>query len=691
MNKVKIKGVLGLFIFFCLISDTFLFSQENQLPKDSNPVFRKWLEEEVVFIITPKEKEVFLQLQTDRERSVFVEAFWKQRDPNPNMPGNEFKEEHYRRLEYVENWFGRDVPGKGWRTDMGRIYITLGPPKDIERYENSGQIYPVVIWFYDGMAEFRLPNAFNIVFFKKDGTGVYQLYSPVRYGPQSLLIHYYGDSTEYVEAFYKILDIEPAVARVSLSLLQGANEDILQLSLASEVLISQQVPAAPYEKVKDSYAEKLLKYKDIVEVDYSANYIENDSMIRVLQDKSGNFFVHYLIEPNRLTFEQYQDSYHSNLEINGQITDQSGKSIYQFDRTIPINFDSDQMSSIKYKLFSYQDMFPLVAGEYKFYSLIKNTISREFTSTEANLIIPDIPALQLSQLILANRVNRDSKYQGNNKPFLMGNIQLIPSPRNDFIRGDSLYVHFQIQGLAAARRESVSVEYSIFKEDEKFHSLSVNGKELPDFPNVLEEFPLANFPPAYYIIKVSLLDENRTELFSQDAPFLITHLESLSRPWIVSMPMVSAEDPAFANILGKQFLNKNDRTKAKPLLEEAYRKNPSSPEFALDWCNILYEDKELQQVKQIAGPFLQDQRKYPFLQVVGQTCQALGEIPEAISFYKEHLAYYGTNILILNSVGDCYYQVNNMKEALIAFERSLEISSDQERIKTLVKAIKEKK
>lgn len=273
----------------------------------------------------------------------------------------------------------------------------------------------------------------------------------------------------------------------------------------------------------------------------------------------------------------------------------------------------------------------------------------------------------------------------------MGNIQLIPSPRNDFIRGDSLYVHFQIQGLAAARRESVSVEYSIFKEDEKFHSLSVNGKELPDFPNVLEEFPLANFPPAYYIIKVSLLDENRTELFSQDAPFLITHLESLSRPWIVSMPMVSAEDPAFANILGKQFLNKNDRTKAKPLLEEAYRKNPSSPEFALDWCNILYEDKELQQVKQIAGPFLQDQRKYPFLQVVGQTCQALGEIPEAISFYKEHLAYYGTNILILNSVGDCYYQVNNMKEALIAFERSLEISSDQERIKTLVKAIKEKK
>ncbi|MBU4204556.1 MAG: GWxTD domain-containing protein, partial [Acidobacteria bacterium] len=326
------------------MSISFLFSQESKSSKDLNPEFRKWLEEEVVYIITPKEKEIFLQLQTDRERLIFVEAFWKQRDPTPNIPGNEFKEEHYNRIKYVENWFGRDVPGKGWRTDMGRIYITLGPPKSIERYENSGEIYPVVIWFYDGMAEFRLPNSFNIVFFKKDGTGVYQLYSPVRYGPQSLLIHYYGDSTEYLNAFYKIMDIEPAVARVSLTLLSGENEDILQLSLASEVLISQKVPAAPYEKVKDSYAEKLLKYKDIVEVDYSANYIDNDSLIRVLQDKSGNFFVHYLIEPSRLTFEEYQGSFHANLEINGQVTDQSGKSIYQFDRTVPINFDRDQMS-----------------------------------------------------------------------------------------------------------------------------------------------------------------------------------------------------------------------------------------------------------------------------------------------------------------------------------------------------------
>lgn len=92
MKKVIRKGVLCLFISLYFISIPFLFSQKKLSTKDLNPVFKKWLEEEVVYIITPTEKEVFLQLQTDRERSIFLEAFWKQRDPNPDYSGNEFRD-----------------------------------------------------------------------------------------------------------------------------------------------------------------------------------------------------------------------------------------------------------------------------------------------------------------------------------------------------------------------------------------------------------------------------------------------------------------------------------------------------------------------------------------------------------------------------------------------------------------------
>ncbi|GAH08731.1 unnamed protein product, partial [marine sediment metagenome] len=99
--------------------------------KDLPPSYRKWLEEEVVYIITPKEKEVFLQLEGDRERDMFVDAFWKVRDPEPSTPKNEFREEHYGRINYANLWFGRGTPTQGWRTDMGRIHIILGEPNSI--------------------------------------------------------------------------------------------------------------------------------------------------------------------------------------------------------------------------------------------------------------------------------------------------------------------------------------------------------------------------------------------------------------------------------------------------------------------------------------------------------------------------------------------------------------------------------
>ena len=89
--------------------------------KDLPQRFRVWLEEEVVYIIGPKEKDVFLQLSTDRERDMFIEAFWKARDPDPATPQNEFRDEHARRIGYANLWFGRGRKAGGWRSDMGRI------------------------------------------------------------------------------------------------------------------------------------------------------------------------------------------------------------------------------------------------------------------------------------------------------------------------------------------------------------------------------------------------------------------------------------------------------------------------------------------------------------------------------------------------------------------------------------------
>ncbi|MBA7545757.1 hypothetical protein ES705_38131 [subsurface metagenome] len=425
-----VKKFIPLLLLLLILVLPAFSAREKKSPKDLPGIYRTWLEEEVVYIITPKEKEVFLQLETNKERDIFIEAFWKQREPNPNTPENEFKKEHYRRIKHANQWLGRESPGPGWRTDMGRIYITLGEPESIEKYENLADVYPVIIWFYGGLVEYGLPNAFNVVFFKRSGIGGYELYSPLKFGPQNLLIFYKGDPTDYLAAYNELFGIEPDIARVSLTLIPGESTSITSPSIASEILISAKIPSASRVKVKDAYAEKLLKYKDIVEVEYTANYIENDFIIKIIRDSSGIFFVHYLLEPEKLSVEQYEKKFYTKLEINGKISDLKGNTIFQYEKTIPIEFNEDQLNKIREKLFSFQDMFPLIEGDFKFNLLLKNTVSKEFTSIEKDITIPEPSSLQMSSLLLANRVDKNSKYKEKNKPYQIKNIQFVPSPEN---------------------------------------------------------------------------------------------------------------------------------------------------------------------------------------------------------------------------------------------------------------------
>jgi len=689
--NIKKKSISVLILFFIVVFTVFPWPQKKS-PKDLPDTYRQWLEEEVVYIITPREKDVFLQLENNRERDLFIKAFWKQRDPNPHTPENEFKEEHYRRISYANQWFGRESPGPGWRTDMGRIYVVLGEPKSIEKFEGLTEVYPTIIWLYQGMVEYGLPNAFNVVFFKKRGMGEYELYSPIKYGPQQLLIHYMGDPTDYLSAYAELFKIEPSIANVSLSLIPGETSTIQpSLSMASEILLSARIPSAHREKVKDEYAEKLLKYKDIIEVDYTANYIVSDYLIKIIRNSSGIFFVHYLIEPKKLSVEQLEDEFYTYLEINGNISDLKGNTIFQFEKTIPVKLTKEQLDKIKDKLFSFQDMFPLIEGSYKFNLLLKNTVSKEFTSVEKDIIVPKATSLQMSSLLLANRLKRDSEDAGSNKPFLIQDMEFVPSPRNDFSIEDTLYLFFQIYGLDEDLKNNGYLEYSIFKNSEKVHSLIKNVKEYPERINFFEKFSLVNLTPDYYRIKISLFDKNKEEILFEQSNFSITPFASIPRPWILSLSMPSSDHPLYLNTLGNQFFNMKDIQRAKSLLEEAHHKDPNSVKFALDFSRALFAAKEYQRVKQVALPFLKVQEKHKFYGILGQSCQAQGEYEDAILYYKEYLSFYGTNINILNSIGQCYYNLGNYEQALIAWERSLEINPEQEDLQNIVKSLKKKR
>jgi GWxTD domain-containing protein len=112
---------------------------EAMQTNDAAPtVYRKWLNEDVAYIITDAERATFKGLATDAEREQFIENFWVARDPTPGTPQNEFKMEHYRRIAYANERFATQSGLPGWKTDRGRIYITFGPPDEIDSHPNGG-------------------------------------------------------------------------------------------------------------------------------------------------------------------------------------------------------------------------------------------------------------------------------------------------------------------------------------------------------------------------------------------------------------------------------------------------------------------------------------------------------------------------------------------------------------------------
>jgi len=132
-----------------------LTAWQDRAPATPDPArqvspYTRWLNEDVVYIISPEERAAFLDLQTNPEREQFIEQFWKRRDPTPDTPKNEFEEEHYRRIAYANLHFPTATGKAGWKTDLGRIYILYGPPDEIDDHATGSvvAVLPYIDWTY---------------------------------------------------------------------------------------------------------------------------------------------------------------------------------------------------------------------------------------------------------------------------------------------------------------------------------------------------------------------------------------------------------------------------------------------------------------------------------------------------------------------------------------------------------------
>ena len=650
--------------------------------------YKKWLEEEVNYIITRRERQVFLELKTDRERAIFVEAFWKQRDPDSNTGRNEFREDHYRRLSYANEMFGRDTPRPGWRTDRGRIYIVLGPPINIEYYEDIMGVYPVQIWHYLGDPAYGLPVEFKIMFFRRQGQGEYVLYSPADHGPQALVQEYMANARDAREAYTKLAGLAPNLAQESLTLIPGELAQPGFPSLASTRLIAT-VFGLPQKRVADDYAEAIRRYKDFIEVDYTANYIQSDASLAVVRDASGFFFVHYSIEPKKITFEENAGGYVAGFELNGRVADRSGRTVFQFDRKVPVTAQTGELPEIAAKSVAVQDLFPLIPGEYTFDLLMKNTGSKEFTSFNSHIIIPAAESgPDITPLLLGYGLERKDM-AGERVPFLAGGGQVLSQSRKTFTTADELVVFLQVIGLNDAYRKGARISLSIFNEGASVFTkeIDLEGQTGAAF-DVTESIALRSFEPGYYEISAGFIDWQGQCLKSRKEIFEISPVASIPRPVIISRVMSGQGSEEVFFLIGLQFLASGDLEKARENLSKAFERDPSRLDFAVGYARALFAGNDFEAVTDVLSVWSGDPgAPAEVFSLLGRACHYLEKFREAAGYYENYLDQFGANIEILNYLGTCYYRLGNRLGARKAWSQSLELNPDQPRIKALVDSL----
>ncbi len=706
--KMKSKISLGIFLTVIFVFSILLYSKQNpELPKK----YEKWIKEEVIYIITPKEKEVFYELESDRVRDLFIQEFWRQRDPTPGTPRNEFKDEHYRRIEYANKVFGRGTPTKGWRTDRGRFYIMLGRPPHVERYRTEFT-HPIEIWYYTGNPKLGQAPSFRLLFFQRYGAGEFELYNPIIDGPKSLvpfipnlkplkkpnpdqpyprtvlekLENYHMDERD-VNA-YRILrfNIGLNLAEASLSNFPGRSGP--ENMLPSAVLIGE-VDTYPHKKVKDDYAYEFLEHKAVVEVSYSVYYIGNHSKVSILQDPSGLFFVNYIIVPETLSVDFYQDKYFTNLKASIRLTDTEGKTIYQGERNVPIELRKNELKMLEKSSFHLCDSFPMIPGDYKLNFLLENMVTKEFTSFEKNISVPGGESLEMSPLILARKINKDSPYSRSNRAFQVGSLQIYPSLNNTFLEKDTLFLFFQIYGLTPELREEGLLEFTFYSGEQTFQTKRSKINEYENGRDFLEEIPLEKFSPEIYIVEVSVLDQEGKKHLSETDTLSVT-TQPLPGSWIAAQTNPPADDPYYSYILGNQFLNKREIQKAHSELAKAYQKEPDSLDYALSYARVLLVLKEFLRVSEILIPFEKaGEVNFTLYSYLGKASQATGMLEEATSYYQKALSHKGNVVAILNSLGECYFKLGSNEQALRAWKKSLEINPDQENIKKNIERLKD--
>jgi GWxTD domain-containing protein len=509
------------------------------LRQELSKTYRKWLDEDVRWIITDEEKSAFMQLSNDEERDQFIEAFWQRRDPTPDTEENEFKEEHYRRIAYANEHYAAGIPG--WKSDRGRTYIVFGPADEIDSHPSGGSYerpmdegggetstFPFETWRYRYLE--GIGQEVMIEFVDTCMCGDYHMTmdrsekDALKYTPNAGL------------TLYEQMGMTSKASRFT-------NGGIEQLGASPFNNDQQTKQFDRLEQFAKLQAAPAIKFKDLEEVvrhKITVNLMPFDVRADFVKVTSDTVLVPVTIQiKNRdVTFQNKDGVERGTVNIFGRVTTLTGKIVQTFEDTVQVDVPVELLPKTAENASVYWKALPLRISQNRYrLDIVVKDVNGDRTGTWSHAIqIPDFSEDKLSSstLIIADQMEQVATKNVGTGNFVIGTTKVRPrvAPSDGkpilFKRNQKLNFWMQVYNLSVdekTHKPSATIEYNVTDANNKAVIHTVESTDtmgnVGDQVTLQKTLSAANLPAGLYKIEIKVNDNLSKQTVDPTATFAV--------------------------------------------------------------------------------------------------------------------------------------------------------------------------
>jgi len=504
--------------------------------------YKKWLDEDVRWIITDQERDAFKSLSNDEERDKFIEQFWQRRNPNPDSEENAYKEEHYRRIAYANEHFASGIPG--WRTDRGRVYIMYGPPDEIDSHPSGGtyerpidegggetSTFPFEDWRYRYLDNLPGTQKQEVIIEFVDTCMCNDYHMTMDRGEKDALLNVPGAGLTMYESMGLANKADrfnnPGMERLGV----GPDATALQSKQFDRLTQFAMLQRAPDIKFKD--------LDEIVSHKISVNLMPFEVQTDFIKVTSDTVLVPVTIQMKNkdITFTTKEGVSRGTVNIFGRVTTITDKIVQTFEDTVNADMPSELVGKAGESAQLYWKALPLKPGLYRLDVVVKDVNGDRVGTWSKSLRVPyyDDDKLASSSLIVADQMEKVPTIHVGAGNFVIGGTKVRPrmgTPDGKpavFKRDQKANFWMQVYGLSVdqqSKKPSANIEYNIVNmtSNKPVVHLTENTAELGNVGEQLtleKSLPLASLEPGQYQITIKVNDNVSKQEIAPTAKFTV--------------------------------------------------------------------------------------------------------------------------------------------------------------------------